>query len=208
MTFVIWASARSAAPQKKEVAVTFFAPQAAPPPPPPPPPARSTSQKTTHQVKPKTDAIVKPKDEKPQEEKPEEDQPGEDQGVEGGVAGGVAGGVVGGVVGGQLGSPTPVPKPTNTVIPFGAGMTNPSRIGGGPPQISKEALAARVRGVVIARCVLGVDGRLTGCRIIKGLPYMDQATLAALAGQRWTPVIFEGHPQAVDYTLTFRFVDQ
>jgi protein TonB len=121
-----------------------------------------------------------------------------------GVPGGVLGGVPGGVVGGT-GTGTVAPPPTNITIPFGEGMTPPSMVGGAAPQYTREALEAKVEGKVIARCTITITGTLTDCKIIKGLPFMDQAVLAALAGQKYTPVMYQGHPQSVFYTLTFRF---
>ncbi len=48
-------------------------------------------------------------------------------------------------------------------------------------------------------------GTLTDCRIIKSLNFLDQAVLTTLAGQKYTPVMYQGHAQSVFYTLTFRF---
>ena len=57
----------------------------------------------------------------------------------------------------------------------------------------------------LARCTITVTGSLTDCRIIKGLPFLDQAVLSTLAGQKYTPVMYQGHAQSVFYTLKFRF---
>ena len=51
---------------------------------------------------------------------------------------------------------------------------------------------------------VSVDGSLTNCRVIKGVPMMDQAVLGALARHRGTPVTFQGRPVSVDYTFTIR----
>jgi protein TonB len=207
LSFVIWASARTALDQEKDVAVTFFAPQAAPPPPPPPPPARSTKPKT-QRIKPKTDAIVQPREDKPVEPQKDEEEDDETGGMDGGVAGGVEGGVVGGVeggvVGGQLGSTTPVPaKPQNAVIPFGAGMVRPGRPAGNPTY-TREAIAARVTGTVLVKCIITTEGALTQCKIIKGLAHMDQAVLAWLRRSSVTPVTFQGQRVSVEYVFNFR----
>ncbi|HEU4536884.1 MAG TPA: energy transducer TonB, partial [Polyangiaceae bacterium] len=90
-------------------------------------------------------------------------------------------------------------------VPFGEGMTQPRRIAGADPAYPREALQARVEGKVIAKCVIATDGTLRNCAIIKGLPYMDQAVLQALATQRYTPVLFQGRPTAVSYNFKFSF---
>jgi protein TonB len=115
------------------------------------------------------------------------------------------GGTIGGTIGGTVGNPLP-PQPTNVTIPFGEGMTRPSLTGGpAQPPYTREAMEAKVEGKVIARCTITVSGTLTDCRIIKSLPFLDQAVLGTLAAQHYTPVMFQGHPQSVFYTLTFQF---
>ena len=203
---VIWVSARKALEEHKDVAVTFFAVQ--PPPWPPPPPLPPSTKTKTHRVKPKKDAIVKPKDETPLEpEQTKEDESSED-GVAGGVAGGVVGGVEGGVVGGVVGGTgtgPPPPKPSNAVIPFGAGMVRPSRPAGNPIY-TREAIAARVEGTSLVKCVIATSGALTQCKIIKGLPYMDQAVLGWLARSSVSPVMYQGRAVNVEYVFNFRLV--
>ncbi len=200
--------------------VTFF--QAPPPPPPPPPPAGGSSvQVVKHEVKPivKPDTFVDVKDKKPVDEtpkpsdSPKSDSPkGEVGGVVGGVEGGVAGGVVGGVVGGTLGGVVggELGGTGTQVVAFGEGMTRPKQTSGVDFKTDfvypREAAEAHVGGLAIVRCRIELDGHLEGCRIIKGLAHMDSAILAALATQRYTPVMFEGHAVLVDYTFNLRFV--
>ena len=83
-------------------------------------------------------------------------------------------------------------------------MSRPSPIQPDEIQYTREAREARVAGVMIVKCVISVDGSLTNCRVIKGVPMMDQAVLGALARHRGTPVTFQGRPVSVDYTFTIR----
>lgn len=224
----IYISSRPPEEKKKNVDVTFVqaapppSPEDAPPPPPPPPPPpkrRSTPKvdkvevKEPEQVK-KPDTLIESTEKA--EEKPVDvaqatptDSGGDDDdGVEGGVEGGVKGGVVGGVVGGQLGSTTPVPtqQPQNTIIPFGAGMNRPSMVSGRDPVYTRDALAARVEGLMIVRCTITTSGAITNCRVIKELPHMKQAVLDALYSRRYTPVLFNGQPVNVDYVFNIKLV--
>jgi protein TonB len=123
-------------------------------------------------------------------------------GVEGGVPGGVIGGVVGGVVGGVLGGQ--VGGTGTDVLPFGAGMTRPEKMSGPAPQYTREALEARVQGLMIVKCVITTEGAIERCRIIKPLPHMEQAVLDSLYAQRYKPVTFQGRPVQVDYTFNIR----
>jgi protein TonB len=220
----IYISSRPVEPKKKDVNVTFVqatppgpaADAPPPPPPPPPPPKRRSSTPKVEKVVQETEAVKKPdtivEAKEEAAEKPvdvAEVTPAgggdDDDGVEGGVEGGVKGGVVGGVVGGQVGSTTPIPV-QNTVIPFGAGMNRPSMVGGRDPIYTKEALAARVEGLMIVRCTINITGAITNCRVIKELPHMKQAVLDALYSRRYTPVLFNGQPVNVDYVFNIKLV--
>jgi periplasmic protein TonB len=209
----------SRAEQTEEItaapAVTLFT--ALPPPPPPPPAPAGASKPATEAPKtPRKPKIVEqkvleptpvqtPVEPEPVEEEasaPSAEQPSDvaaEGGVPGGVAGGVAGGVVGGVVGGVLGG-------TGTkALPFGPGMTRPQQISGTPPVYTREALAARVEGKVLVRCVLSVRGEVQDCQVIKGLPMLTDVVLASLRASRFTPVNYRGVPTPIQYLFTFNF---
>jgi protein TonB len=86
-------------------------------------------------------------------------------------------------------------------------MTRPELISGpAKPDYTREALEARVEGVMIVRCTITVEGKPENCRIIKPLPHMEEAVLSTLRRQRYKPVTFQGRPIAVDYVFNFRFV--
>ena len=209
---VIYVSSRPKTDDSEKVrAVTFFNPPAPPPPPPPPPPAGGGSRKPKTEPKKvpkKPDTVVEtPKQvEKPVETpKPADPEPGGVAGgVVGGVQGGVVGGTVGGVVGGTLGGVVGGTGNGTQVIPFGAGMQRPTLLK--PPEVrySKEALAMRIGGLALVKCVINLDGTLSDCRIVKGLPYMDAQILEAVRSSRYTPVMFQGHPQRVEMSIPFR----
>jgi protein TonB len=69
---------------------------------------------------------------------------------------------------------------------------------------SARAWAMRVGGVALAQCIIERDGSLSNCRITRSLPYMDEKILAALSGWRYTPVLYQGHPQRVLMTIPVR----
>ncbi|WP_257459143.1 energy transducer TonB [Archangium lipolyticum] len=91
------------------------------------------------------------------------------------------------------------------VIPFGAGMTPPQLISEGAPiQYTREAVEARVSGLVIARCTITREGDIENCRIIKGLPHMDDAVLSSLTTRRYRPVSFQGRNVSVSYIFNVK----
>jgi periplasmic protein TonB len=216
--FAVWVSSQPQKEKEKDVEVTFkqaMAPpaMAAPPPPPPPPPASKKTNTNKKPVVKKPDVIIQPKEipkEQPPEVEPDpaaEEESSEEEiegGVEGGVPGGVIGGVVGGVVGGVLGGVVGGKPPEPEVIPFGAGMTRPEKMAGPFPEYTREALEARVQGLMIVKCVITTEGKIERCRIIKPLPHMEQAVLDALYAQRYKPVTFQGRAVQVDYTFNIR----
>jgi periplasmic protein TonB len=83
-------------------------------------------------------------------------------------------------------------------------MTRPQRVSGREPQLTSEARAERVRGTALVRCVVTREGRVTNCRLLNGLPYMEQELLEALSTWRVTPVTAQGKPLDVDYTFVVR----
>jgi protein TonB len=193
------------------------------PPPPPVPPAAPLAAGVEAPAQPtakprpiaRDDTIYDSHD--PPKDAPPAPSPEETQGSAAGVEGGSPDGDKNGVTGGMFGGDStatrndrpPVaapPRPTTVVIPFGSGMTRPSRVAGRDPVYTREAREARIEGIALARCVIQVDGVVGSCRMIKTLPHMDKAILDALSTWRMTPVIHQGRPIAVDYVITVRLV--
>ncbi len=119
--------------------------------------------------------------------------------------------------------PTPAATPTPTVAPTVAptpeapvaaappaimsleeGMTRPTMISGGSPAYTREALAAKVEGTVVAKCVITASGAVTNCKIVKGLPFLDEAVIASLQARRYTPAMHQGKPVSVYYPFTIK----
>jgi protein TonB len=209
---------------QQDVAVTLYTAMAqpAPPPPPPPGPASSSPEPSRPQHKPKPVKVVEPK---PVETKPVDPtpvdkveaaptpEPAEEPSTEapeppsggGGVIGGVQGGVQGGTVGGTLGGAIGGTGTGTQVLPFGPGMTRPTQIAGTAPTYTREARAARVEGKVLVRCVITQLGEVQNCQVIKGVPMLTEIVLDSLRASRFTPVHYQGRPQAIQYLFTFNF---
>jgi TonB family protein len=90
------------------------------------------------------------------------------------------------------------------VLPFMDGMTRPKLLEMVEPAYTREARDAKVKGLFLAKCVITTSGTLQKCRVVKGLPMMDQAVLSALSRWRYTPVIYQGKAVAVDYVVQVR----
>jgi protein TonB len=205
----------------------FFVEQAAPPPPPPPPaPPRAAARPRVERPQMKVETpTVTPKFTAPIEVPPKIEDPGVDVGgsdvgvaggetggVEGGVEGGVQGGTVGGVVGGVLGGmpepeappPPPPPAPTGPVR-VGGQIKEPTKVRNVPPVYPEVAKQARVQGVVVLEAVISPSGEVTNVRVLRGVPLLNDAAVAAVKQWSYTPTMLNGTPVAVVMTVTVNF---
>lgn len=98
------------------------------------------------------------------------------------------------------------PSGGTTVLPFSDGMTRPSLLSKVDPIYTAQARAAGVEGLILTKCVITIRGELQQCKIVKGLPFMDRAVLEALAQWRYSPVLYQGKPAAVEYVIPVRLV--
>jgi protein TonB len=90
-------------------------------------------------------------------------------------------------------------------VPFEpSAMARPQRVSGREPQLTEQARAERVRGTALVRCVVRRDGRVTDCKLLNGLPHMDQEVLEAVSTWHVTPATQQGRPVDVEYTFVVR----
>ncbi len=133
--------------------------------------------------------------------------PGPAGGLGTGSAGGTAGITGAGAgTGSGSGARPGVASGDATVLPFMDGMTRPALVSKVDPEYTREARDASVAGLILTKCVITTEGRLQRCRIVKGIPLMDQAVLAALSRWRYSPVMYQGKPTAVEYVIPVRLV--
>jgi protein TonB len=124
-------------------------------------------------------------------------------------------GSVAAVAGGARGAVPSPPPPPPPPPPIPAGLENAIRIGGNmkPPQKVKHvdaeypaiAQSARVQGVVIVEAIIDRDGRVGYARILRSIPLLDQAALAAVKQWEFTPTHLNGAPVPVIMTATVNF---
>jgi protein TonB len=181
----------------------FTEPIAAPAPPPPPPAPRAAA---VARVAPKAPAaapaaFVAPI-EVPTEIKPEE---GLDLGVEDGVPGGVEGGVPGGVVGGIVGGMPDAPPPPLKPVRVGGAVRAPRKIRDVAPEYPPLAVQARIQGMVFIEATIDPSGRVVNATILRGVPMLNEAALAAVRQWVYTPTLLNGVPAPVIMTVTLRF---
>jgi TonB family protein len=84
-------------------------------------------------------------------------------------------------------------------------MKSPTRLQGADPRYTKEALAARIEGLVIVKCRITLKGEVKNCLVVKPLPPLDTVFVQALEASRYTPVEYKGKPVEVNHTFFYRF---
>jgi protein TonB len=193
--------------------VAFVVSPAPPPPPPPPPPALSTPSKALA-TKPRPN--VSPRAAPVEAPRAIVDEPhvdaGSAEGVPGGVEGGVPGGVVGGVVGGVLSTALPPPPPppppppvTREPVRVGGELKPPALIERVGPEYPALALRAQVQGVVILEALVDRQGRVEDVRVLRSIPLLDDAAMAAVRQWRYSPLLLNGEPERFVLTVTVSF---
>ncbi len=107
----------------------------------------------------------------------------------------------------------PVPALTKNVgptgdgpLPYSEGMSRPVELSGKDIVYTREALAARVEGTMMVKCLITKQGKVENCRVLKGLPHMNEAVVQALQSRTYKPITLQGTPVAVDYVFNIRLV--
>jgi protein TonB len=193
-----------------EVISAFLAPPVSAPPPPPPPPAKKRTSSVKTRIKPvQASAAVEPGRLVAPVEIPDQIQEetlsdiGVDGGVEGGVEGGVVGGVIGGVVGGVLGGAisSEIEAPVRAI----GEIREPKLVKQVAPVYPEIARQARVEGTVIVEATTDIYGRVQNTKVLRSIPLLDQAAIDAVRQWVYEPMIINGRPRGVIFSVTVKF---
>jgi serine/threonine-protein kinase len=108
-----------------------------------------------------------------------------------------------------------VPVITSVAVEFKLTPPAPVRVGGDIRQPTKirhvepnypaEAQAAGAQGVVILEATIGVDGKVTGVRVLRSIPLLDKAASDAVQQWQYTPTLLNDVPVPVLMTVTVNF---
>ena len=111
---------------------------------------------------------------------------------------GVLGGVVGGVLGGVVGE---VEAPVRAV-----GEIKPPRlVKRVDPTYPEIARQARVEGVVIIEATTDIYGRVQRVKVLRSIPLLDQSAIDAVRQWVYEPMVINGRPRGVIFTVTVHF---
>lgn len=92
----------------------------------------------------------------------------------------------------------------DAAVEFNDSMTAPAMLSGPAPEYTADALERRVEGAMQVRCVVTSEGEVRGCKVLKGLPFMNAAVIEALERRKYKPALAKGKPVAVYYTFNLR----
>jgi len=67
------------------------------------------------------------------------------------------------------------------------------------------ARSTRVQGVVFIETVIGPNGKVSGAKVVRSIPLLDQAALEAVRQWEFTPTIVNGVAVPLVTTVTVTF---
>jgi TonB family protein len=129
---------------------------------------------------------------------------GVEGGVEGGVKGGVQGGVVGGVLGG-VGKAQDIKKFEGDAVLAVGDVKPPKKVKDVFPVYPEEARKSGIEGIVILEAKADEKGNVVDARVLRSVPPLDQAAIDAVKQWKFEPLLIDGKPRQVIFTLTVRF---
>lgn len=190
--------ATDALPDLRRVIVFTGLPAEAPPPPPAAPTAAMAARAT---VTPEAAPTVAPAG------------VAVETGLEPDVSGGlesvaVQEGVVSSVLGGFADAPSadaPPPPAPREPVRVGGQIRTPQKVAHVDPVYPPIALQAKVEGIVILEATLDERGAVVDIRVLRSIPLLDAAAIAAVQQWRYTPTLLNGTPTKVIMTVTVRF---
>lgn len=101
---------------------------------------------------------------------------------------------------------TPGMPDASGVYRIGGALAAPKR--SDVPQYPPEAAAAGIAGPVLAEIVIDPSGNVADARVVRSIPLLDEAALAAVRGWRFTPTVVNGQPVPVRMVITVNFSTQ
>jgi periplasmic protein TonB len=100
--------------------------------------------------------------------------------------------------------PPPIVDPPR-LVRVGGMIREPKRIVTVPAEYPDIARSARVEGLVVVQATIDEQGIVADARVLRSVPLLDGAALAALKQWRYTPTLLNGVPVRVLLTITFNF---
>ena len=129
-------------------------------------------------------------------------------GMPGGIDGGVDYGADAGILSAIAGDSffAPVGAPVEPVVRAAGDVKPPRLVKRIEPDYPALAREARIEGIVILEATTDVYGRVVSVRVLRPVPWLDEAAVAAVRQWVYEPLMLNGRPRPVTFTVTVRFV--
>lgn len=95
-----------------------------------------------------------------------------------------------------------------TPVRVGGTISAPERVRYVPPVYPIEAQQAKVSGVIIIQAIIDEHGDVAMTKVLKSVPLLDDAALAAVSQWKYTPTLMNGVAVPVLMTVTVNFTLQ
>ncbi len=105
----------------------------------------------------------------------------------------------------QLGEWDVTPVPSAPVRRLGPKIQPPNLIKKVEPVYPREALDAKIEGNVVLEAQTDIYGRVQSIKILRSVPMLDQAAKDAVRQWVYEPMLIDGKPRGVVFTVTVRF---
>ena len=91
------------------------------------------------------------------------------------------------------------------VVRVGGNIKPPTKTHDARPAYPKAAKADHVQGVVILELRIGSDGSVVDAKVMRSIPLLDEAAVAAVRQWKYIPTLLNGAPVEVLMTVTVQF---
>ena len=95
--------------------------------------------------------------------------------------------------------------PSNAPVRIGDGVAPPRKIHDVPPVYPPAAREAGVQGLVILDATIDPTGVVGDIEVLKSVPELDEAAIAAVEQWRYEPTLVDGVPVPISMTMTINF---
>jgi TonB family protein len=102
----------------------------------------------------------------------------------------------------------PPPVAAQGPVRLGSGIHAPRKIVDVKPVYPQLAQTAHVEGVVILEALIDARGHVTSVHVLRSIPLLDQAAIAAVEQWTYTPTLLNGVPVPIVMTVTVQFALQ
>jgi TonB family protein len=102
-------------------------------------------------------------------------------------------------------APTPNQPDADGNYRVGSNVRPPKKVESPATEYPDEAKVVGLEGIIIAEIWVDESGRVTNARLLRAIPMLEDAALAAVMQWRFEPVVVDGKPVPVRMTVTTNF---